>query len=275
MNAMAFHAARSSGRRVQSGRRVAPYLVTLGIEDDYPEVGKRGGRYKVVNGKKVYAPKGGGGGQKAAVTPAPKAPSNSQQVRADGTGGPPGPNRKPTPEERVASARAKARLPPPFKGTAAVKRGAEDLETFLSSAPANREKMVGEYVQAFQDMALSGGPDATATVMRSLGIRAERETLTNAEIARQVTPEKVAGFLRAMTEEYGAMRGQVRKAYEGERAEVESLKHAYRRPDSVAFREEEKRVRDETTRKVKKLMSGWQEDPNRVGLFEQILKFKQ
>lgn len=292
MNTLSFHAAQSSGRRVQPGRRVAPYAVTIELGDDGPPEGyepapraKGKFRKRLPSGKYDYWQPGQphpGTTKKPAATPkAPrgkkggKVASNSQRVQADGTGGPSGPGRKPTSEERVASARIKAKLPPPFKGPAAVKRATEDLETFLSSAPANREKMVAEYVQAFQDMALSGGPDATATAMRSLGIRSERETLTNAEIARQVTPERVGAFIQGVAREYEAMRVQVRKAYENEREEVGSHRRFHSSRSQDAFHEAEKTTRAETNEKVKKLLLGWANDKDKAALFEQILKFKQ
>lgn len=87
MNNLSFHASRSSGHGDQSGRRVAPYLITLGVEEDFPEEGARGGRYRMLpGGGKEYAPKGtGGGGEKKA--PVQKAPSRQGSPAALPSGG--------------------------------------------------------------------------------------------------------------------------------------------------------------------------------------------
>jgi len=169
-------------------------------------------------------------------TPNPKAGGKKQtagqgpQVRPDGTGGPPGPNRKPTPEERKASARKKYEMEPP-------KRGREALdamnEILMGSRFGGKERddAVDRMARAFEDMAQT--PDGVWV----RGILGEGP----------VSKDKVADFFDQLDHERRSLEKElrdVRESYENSWLGIP----ARQRDDPEALRWHEERVRKERQR---------------------------
>jgi hypothetical protein len=126
-------AKRSSGHHAPFGRRVAPYLITLGDDSGWD--------WEPTPGSKV---------------------GSERRKRPDGTWA----YRYPKGTKGKKAAGKRGHLPV----GSSTERATEDLSRFTSASPAEKKKVVGEYQQAFKAMAASGEPQARHATMVALGI---------------------------------------------------------------------------------------------------------